>query len=170
MCRGVVSHELGQRFNSPTVNLFMSSEDYIKFLTRLDYYISVQVEEIQSDKDYPVGILDDIKIYFMHYPTFEDAIEKWDSRIKRLRMDNLYVILVEQQDCTENIIRSFCNLPYKHKALLSTKKMLNHDCIYPIPDCEAENGRLIDICRYRSKFTGKRWLDEFDYVDFLNQK
>ena len=29
---GVLLHELGERFNSPTVNLFFGAEDYIKFL------------------------------------------------------------------------------------------------------------------------------------------
>ena len=167
---GVISHELGQRFNSPTVNLFMSSEDYIKFLTRLTYYISVPIEEISSDKDYPVGIVDDIIIYFMHYTTFQKAVEKWNTRTKRLKMDNLYVILVEQSDCTENIVKSFCNLPYKHKIVLSTKSFPNCHCVNPISNCEAKFGGLIDICKYKSKFTGKRWLDEFDYVRFLNQR
>lgn len=166
---GVISHELGQRFNSPTVNLFMSSEDYIKFLTRLPYYITVPLKEIQSDKEYPVGVLNDIILYFMHYSSFEEASEKWHMRVKRLNMDNLYVILVEQQGCTENIVKSFCNLPYKHKAVLSTKMFSNCDCVYLMPNCEEEGGGLIDICRYKSKFTGKRWLDEFDYVNFLNQ-
>lgn len=165
---GGISHELGQRFNSPTVNLFMSSEDYIKFLTRLTYYISAPLKEIHSDKGYPVGVIDDITLYFMHYISFEEAFEKWYTRVKRLNFDNLYLILVVQKGCTENIVKRFCNLPYKHKAVLSPKMFPNCDCVYPMPDCAAENGGLIDICRYKNKFTGYRWLDEFDYVSFLN--
>ena len=45
---GVISHELGQRFNSPTVNLFMNHEDYIKFLTKLTHYTSVPLKEIRD--------------------------------------------------------------------------------------------------------------------------
>ena len=167
---GVISHELGQRFNSPTVNLFMSYEDYIKFLTRLSYYIAVQLKEIHSDMEYPVGMLDDITLHFMHYTSFEEASEKWYARVERLNMDNLYVILVAQKGCTENIIRRFCNLPYKHKVVLSAKTFRECNCVYPMPQCEDECGGLIDICQYKSKFTGKRWLDDFDYVNFLNQK
>ncbi len=36
---GVILHELGERFNSPTVNLFFKAEDYLKFLENLDYYL-----------------------------------------------------------------------------------------------------------------------------------
>ena len=72
---GVILHELGERFNSPTVNLFFGAEDYIKFLEKLDYYLSQTLVEVQSDKDYPVAKLDDITIYFMHYPSFDEAKE-----------------------------------------------------------------------------------------------
>ena len=43
---GVILHELGERFNSPTVNLFFGAEDYIKFLEKLDYYLSQTLERV----------------------------------------------------------------------------------------------------------------------------
>ena len=33
---------------------------------------------------------------------------------------------------------------------------------------KALNGDVINLCDYQGKFTGKRWIDEFDYVSFLN--
>lgn len=60
---GVILHELGEHFNSPTVNLFFSAEDYLKFLNKLDYYLEQPLVEIESDKDYPVAKLDDITIW-----------------------------------------------------------------------------------------------------------
>ena len=30
--------------------------------------------------------------------------------------------------------------------------------------------QIRDLCQYKSRFTGKRWLDQFDYVTFLNDK
>lgn len=32
------------------------------------------------------------------------------------------------------------------------------------------NGDVIDLCMYEGKLTGKRWIDEYDYVGFLNKK
>lgn len=76
---------MGERFNSPTVNLFFGAEDYIKFLEKLDYYLGQTLVEAQSDKDYPVAKLDDITIYFMHYPSFDAVCTVIDiCRIKLL--------------------------------------------------------------------------------------
>ena len=102
---GVILHELGERFNSPTVNLFFGAEDYIKFLEKLDYYLSQTLVEVQSDKDYPVAKLDDITIYFMHYSSFDEAKTTWKKRAARIEKDNLYVIFVQQNGCTEQILR-----------------------------------------------------------------
>lgn len=78
MC-GVILHELGERFNSPTVNLFFDAEDFIKFLEKLDYYLSQTLVEAQSDKNYPIAKLDDITIYFMYYPSFDEAKTIWEK-------------------------------------------------------------------------------------------
>lgn len=64
---------VGERFSSPTVNLFFVAEDYIKFLEKLDYYLTQTLVEVQSDKDYSVAKLDDITIYFMHYLSFDEV-------------------------------------------------------------------------------------------------
>jgi len=29
---------------------------------------------------------------------------------------------------------------------------------------------VMDLCKYKSKFTGRRWIDDYDYVGFLNMK
>ena len=165
---GVILHELGERFNSPTVNLFFGAEDYIKFLEKLDYYLSRTLVEVQSDKGYPVAKLDDITIYFMHYPSFDEAKRTWEKRVKRINKDNMYVIMVQQTRCTENLLEKFDNLPYEHKVAFVSKKMENIKCSYYIPFSEQTNGEVRDLCAYKGRFTGRRWIDDFDYVSFLN--
>ena len=153
---GVILHELGERFNSPTVNLFFGAEDYIKFLEKLDYYLSQTLVEVQSDKDYPVAKLDDITIYFMHYSSFDEAKTTWKKRAARIEKDNLYVIFVQQNGCTEQILREFDDLPYKHKLALTAKPMPEIQCSYCIPNTMQRNGDVIDLCKYKGKLTGKR--------------
>lgn len=167
---GVILHELGEPFNSPTVNLFFSADDYVKFLDKLDWYLEQSLVEIKSDKNYPVARLNDIIIYFMHYPSFYEAKKAWERRTKRVNWDNLYVILVQQNNCTEEIVRKFDALPYKHKLALTAKPMLDIKCSHYIANSEQSNGDVMDLCRYKGKFTGRRWIDEFDYVSFLNMK
>ena len=167
---GVILHELGERFNSPTVNLFFSAEDYLKFLKKLDYYLEQPLVEIESDKDYPVAKLDDITIYFMHYLSFDEAKTTWKKRVARINRNNLYVIFVQQNGCTEQILREFDDLPYKHKLALTAKPMPEIQCSYCISNTMQRNGDVIDLCKYERKLTGKRWIDEYDYVGFLNKK
>lgn len=167
---GVILHELGERFNSPTVNLFFNTEDYIKFLENLDYYLQQSLVEIQSDQGYPVGKIDDITIYFMHYSTFDEAKRIWEKRTLRINKNNLYVILVQQNSCTEDLLKRFENLSYEHKVALTAKPMQNIECSYHIPGSEQPNGDVMDLCQYKGKFTGRRWIDDFDYVGFLNKQ
>lgn len=167
---GVILRELGERFNSPTVNLFFGAEDYIKFLENLDYYLQQTLVEIQSDRGYPVAKLDDIAIYFMHYSTFDETKRIWKKRTARINRNNLYVILVQQNGFTEELLKKFDNLSYEHKVALTAKPMQNIECSYCIPGSEQPNGDVMDLCQYKGKFTGKRWIDDFDYVGFFNKQ
>ena len=86
---GVILHELGERFNSPTVNLFFKAEDYLKFLENLDYYLKQALVEVESEKNYPVAKLDDITIYFMHYSSFDEAKTTWQKRVARINKNKI---------------------------------------------------------------------------------
>ena len=123
---GVVSHELGLRFNSPTVNLWFTPKEFIKFLSQLEHYLydcKIEMDEKNSEKyGYPVGKLEDIHVYFTHYETFEQAKQKWIERLKRLNMDNLYIIMVQKDGCTERDICSFDSLKFKHKVIFTVKE------------------------------------------------
>lgn len=171
---GVVSHELGLRFNSPTVNLWFKPKEFIRFLSHLEYYLydcEMQIDVEVSDKcGYPVGKLDDINVYFTHYETFEQAKQKWNERLKRLKMDNIYIVMVQKDGCTEEDIHSFDNLKYKHKVIFTTKEYPQYHSTYYIPKSEEDECNLKNLCGYQSKFTGKRWLDGFDWISFLNER
>lgn len=166
---GVILHELGERFNSPTVNLFFRADDYIKFLENFDYYIQQRLIEIRSDRDYPVAKLGDVTIFFMHYNSFDEAKSIWEKRIERINKENMYVIMVQQFGCTEEILKRFDNLSYRHKLALVSKPMPDVKCSYYVSGTAQFSGEVMDLCKYKGKFTGKRWIDDFDYVSFLNQ-
>ena len=76
---GSVYLDLGLTYSSPTVNLFIYSSCYIKFIKDLERYISLDLEFVDKskydvsnehrktkNKYYPIGILDDIEIHFLH--------------------------------------------------------------------------------------------------------
>ncbi|MCD8391021.1 MAG: DUF1919 domain-containing protein [Firmicutes bacterium] len=90
---GMISNNLGLRFMSPTVNLWMMPQDIVKFLTDMDTYLNADfVEDKTTQYTYPVGRLKDITVYFNHYPDFDAAVSKWNDRKQRIDRENMYII------------------------------------------------------------------------------
>lgn len=128
---GFISQYFGLPYNSPTAGLYFESHDYIKFVRDLKHYFSASLEFIDpcesknrdSFKDtvgwgtYPVARCDDIEIYFMHYPTKEEAAEKWYRRAHRVDLCNVYCILFENDTSTEEVCRAFDKLSLPHKVM-----------------------------------------------------
>lgn len=169
---GFISHWLGLRFNSPTVNLFISPKDFIIMLKDFDFYFnsSTEIHEcFNHDKTYPVAEFETgVKIYFMHYASFEEAICKWKQRCDRIDKSKLYIIMAERDCCTEEDLLNFDNLQYKNKVALVHKNYPNVSCSYYIPGFELDDG-VGQLHHVANRFTGKRYLDAFDYVAFLNR-
>ena len=82
---GVILHDLGLRYHSPFVNLWMKPKDFIIICQNLREYMDCELEFIQEEGiGYPVGLLNDVRIYFQHYETEDEARTKWEQRKKRL--------------------------------------------------------------------------------------
>lgn len=171
---GVITHELGQRFDSPTVNLYFEPSDYLKFLKNFRHYIEdgILIENKQKsvERGYPVGILEDITLYFVHYESFEQAKEKWIERCKRIHWDNIYFLMTQRDGCSDKQVKEFDELPYQHKVIFTRKKFDDVGSSYFINNSLQDNGEVKDLCLYRGKFNGARIIDDFDYVKFLNKK
>lgn len=92
---GFLYHWLGLRFNSPFINLYLSDTDFVKALQNFDAFIETKiVQDSNSTFSYPVGIgYDGIKIHFMHYKSFSEAVEIWEKRKKRIDKSNMGVML-----------------------------------------------------------------------------
>ena len=92
---GFIYHWLGLQFRSPFINLFLTPEDFVKALENFDEFIDTPIQEVKdSGKDYPVGVgALGIKVYFMHYKSFAEAIEKWNERKQRIDKNNMGVML-----------------------------------------------------------------------------
>ena len=168
-CNGAfILHDLGQRFNSPTVNLFLYPKDFIKLLKNLKYYMSLDLNFVKEDGIYyPIGNLDGIKIYFMHYKTEEEAKQKWDSRKARINYDNIFVLMTDRDGCTYEDIKEFDKLPYKNKVILTHIEYPEFKSAFYIKGYEKEN-QLGHIYEFLDDNVGEKHYDEFDYVEWFN--
>lgn len=167
-CKGTfMYHDLNLKFNSPTINLFFTADDYIKFLEQMDFYLSLELLEDKNDiKEYPVGMLGDIKIYFMHYKTFEEAKNKWEERCKRIDKKNIHIIMDEGKDCTYDILKRFNQLKYKYKVVFTHKDYPEFESAFYIKGFE-NIGYCKELFNYDDSKI-KRYYENFDYISFLN--
>ena len=117
---GIIYHDLNLPFNSPTINLSMDTDDFIKLVSNMKYYLGQEIVEIE-DKNYqfPCGMLDDIKIRFNHYDTFEEAVYKWNERKKRINWDNIYIMGIDGDKASYSSLKKFDKLPYKNKVIFT---------------------------------------------------
>lgn len=72
--------------------------------------------EVKEGK-YPIGMLGDVKIDFIHYDSFEKGVYKWEERKGRINWNNIFIVGSEKKGCTYETIREFEELPYKNKVI-----------------------------------------------------
>lgn len=174
---GVICHNLNMPFRSPTVNLWMTSNEFLRFVNDLPYYLNCPVEEIHEEGiSYPIGLLrrgeETVRLYFMHYDSFAQAVEKWSARAKRVDFNHLYIILdypahsssPEQQ---AQIKETFDTLPYLHKVMLTKPDGVHGQGIVNMEVYNKDYTPGLILTR-KGDYSVKRYLDDFDYVSFLN--
>lgn len=122
---GVIYHDLGWKFLSPTINLFMNSADFVKFVNRLEHYISQEMV-MRWDEFYPIGMLDDIEVHFMHYNTCRDAKVAWERRCSRMEWERILVLCTDRDGFTETSFEQWQQIEYPKLLFTANKKYCNH--------------------------------------------
>jgi uncharacterized protein (DUF1919 family) len=131
---GGIYHKFGLQFNTPTIWTYIYPQDYLRFLENLNWYLK-QPLHFKKDTDreishrfceglhrtYPIGVLGDIEIHFMHYKSEEEAQEKWSRRLRRINLDNLFVVFSDGDEFKEEYLERFEKMPYKNKIFFSSK-------------------------------------------------
>ena len=164
---GVIYSDLGLQFRSPTVNLWLEPKDFLIMCKDLKKYLNGPLRQKKSDLNYPVGTIYDITIYFQHYSNFDEAKMKWEERAKRVDYENLYVIMTDRDGCSESDICEFENLPIKNKVLFThvNYPQYKHCCYIKGFEKDKQVGIL---SYYKTGNLIRRYIDDFDYVGFLN--
>ena len=150
---GVISHDLGEQFRSPTVNLWIPNAHFLEFAQNLKYYLSCEIRETpDEDKPYPVGTIipkDDqhipIQVNFMHYRSFDEGYAKWKERSARVDYDRLYFIWHYYGDVSPERLKAFDNWDVKKLAILHEPVSgVRHYCVTTCYDHDPHNGKILD--------------------------
>lgn len=163
----IIYHDLDLPFLSPTINLTIEMDDFIRFAENLKWYMEQEIVELKGEKGCPAGMLGDVKINFVHYDTFEEGVRKWEERKERINWDNLLLIGSERDGCSYETLERFDRLPYENKVILTRVRYPEISSAYCREGFEAKE-ELGMVLNYKKQFFRRRYLDDFDYVAFIN--
>ena len=170
-CTGATMlHDLGLRFNSPFVNLWVRPDEYIRLLSDFKTYMSMELKFIKEEGvSYPIGILGDVRIYFQHYESEEEARNKWNERKRRINYNNLFILFSDRDGCTKDDLIKFDELPYKNKIVFTNREYTDIKSAFYIRGFEKEQS--VGMCMaFMSEWSYKKYFDQFDAVSWFNQK
>lgn len=164
-CWGGICYEYyGLQKLSPTVGMYFYADDYVKFISNLPYYMSIEMKMITPDKskhrkslegkgeiNVPVGVLDDVEIVFLHYRNPSIAKEKWDKRVKRINWNNIIYKFSYMNECTDQNIEDFLQITEGKKRIcfVSEKKWENYG-VYVVP--ANDEGQVVDDTTWFNKY------------------
>ena len=152
---GMVYHDLKMKFLSPTINLYIDTPDFIKMCLNLKDYMEKELVDA-NNKDYPIGILGDIKIHVLHYKSFKEAKESWDKRKERINYEKIFVIISDRDNFSENLLDSIDKIPYK-KVLYSHKKIEKDYVVY------VEKDKKFNTVRTLTDFINFKGIRKYEY-------
>jgi len=162
---GIIYHRLGKQFLSPTINMWIKQKEFLVFVENLDEALEQELVFIETEYDHPVAQIETkggtVNLYFNHAKTEEEAEENWTRRKKRVNRDNVFIIMYDLGDITEEDILRLDRIKCKNKVVLSQNK---RDIPYVVT-IKPKNGT-----NYLDKdWVGRRTFErKFDYVSWLN--
>ena len=134
---GFVYQSYGLKYLTPTIGCFFIADDYIRFISDIKKYLNhnelrfieptkskwyQDIKNISKFGEYPIGVIDDIEIHFLHYTSSEMAKEKWEERKKRINYDKIIYKFSEMNLCSEKNILDFQKLNLKNKICFISNK------------------------------------------------
>lgn len=171
---GLVYQYFGLKYASPTIGLFIMDDDYIRFLENLDHYLSCPLvfithadskysdelgRELSAQSSYPIALLDDVEVHFLHYKSEDEAFEKWEYRKKRINKSRLLVKMSQRSSGNIEILDRFKQLPFENKICFTESEYEGKDFIY-IPELKRLNVQGGDETPYV--------MDKVDLVNLIN--
>ena len=170
---GIIYHNLGLQFKSPTINLDFLPEHYLLFITNLRYYASKPIAEVTGAKII-TGVIKgdsyhpDVMVRFHHYDSFLEAKEKWELRCKRIDFDNIFFLYEHYENENIKCLLDFVTLASNKNNYLSIthrNHFVNNEKTVRNYKNDDKAGKL---CKWMM-LTGRKYLDEIDYTSWLNK-
>lgn len=166
---GILYHDLGLQFRSPTINTMMLQTDFAKLVLDLDHYLEQKLIFFKHpDYECPCAYLDDIVIHFTHYDSEKIAEEKWEERKRRVDKENLFICLMERDGIEHETLQRLATVSARGLVVFTANDHLDIPYAVRIPKY-SELNEVGNILSY-SYLTGKREYEKyFDFVKWFNE-
>ncbi len=165
---GIMYHDLGLEFLTPTVNLTIPLEDLIKLAGNLRWYMEQSFVEIPEPGPCPAGMLGDVRVNFVHYASFREGVQKWEERKRKSNWDKMILIATDRGISDSEVLERFDRLEYPYKILFTHVPHPELGCAVYMPGFE-DREEVGVLTNFRPGILRRRYLDGFDYVGFLNR-
>ena len=132
---GILYNTLRLECLSPCKNLAIPDESFLKMIQNLEYYMNCKPKlarwqmDPHSKKKFPVMNLDGVEIWFNHDTVFDEALEKWNRRKKKINYKNILLIMYSESDETAEKFLSIVNYCKKIVFVPEQSKIENKNCI-----------------------------------------
>lgn len=167
---GRVHEELGIPYTTPFIGMFIYSEDYVKLVKNFEDYMNSELSFIKESRwkgdyngSYPLGLLNDIEIHFLHYESEESAYAKWNRRKKRINYDNLFFKMNDDNKCTFELLKEFDHLDLAHKVIFSAVDYKELNNLVYFSEARGDNNVGADLFYYDKYFDVVTWLNGEKY-------
>lgn len=147
---GMIYHDLGFQFLSPTINMYFNTEDFTKLISNMEKYMNIYPQTI-TENPFPILSLGDIKLFCKHYKTSVEAIDAWERRKKRINYNNIFVIATDRDCKNKNDLEIIDNVKYDKIIFVSDKNLKLKNSVY-VPGYQSQVGhldRFVDESGYR---------------------
>ena len=177
---GFIYKRYGLKFLSPTVNINIPPNDFIKFCKNYEYYISLELTPTTNfdqawftsigggEIGFPVGKLGDITLYFQHEKNFQEAKKNWDRRKLRINKDNIFIVLFDINP-DKNTLNEFEKIKTPKKIYLYYKGNLpTTSYTFKIQKLENNSRNWYSRMNRLNPFS-KKYYEQFNFTNWFNE-
>ena len=163
---GVLTHDVGEQFRSPTLNLIIPQ--FVDFCEDLENNLKIDLIPSEPTKNgYPVCKCGEIDIVGVHYGSCDELIEAWNRRKSRVNLNNVFLIATDHFVSNEELAERYNALPYP-KICYTSQKDSPYDWMIYLPEFEGKP-QVGDSLRYTNIFGLRIFEKHFDCVKWLNE-
>lgn len=120
----------------------------------------IKESKYASNIEYPIGLLGDIEIHFLHYSSQEEAKAKWNRRKERMNLENVFFKFNDNDKCTYELLKEFDEINYNAKVIFSSKKYDDIKNLIYFEERKNQGYVGEDLKIYRKYFDVVEWLNK----------